>query len=78
MDSRKQSRGGDFIDRIKEMLELEKTQKAGSPVSEEIIVAQGSVFFVAGFETTSNTLSTFAFNLAKHPEVQVLINASVL
>jgi cytochrome P450 len=35
------------------------------------ITAQGVIFFVAGFETTANTLSTLSYNLAKHPEVQV-------
>ena len=54
------------------MLEdLKKSGKNEDLLSEEIIVAQGIAFFVAGFETSSNTLSTLAYNLAKNPEVQV-------
>ena len=71
IDTRKVSRGGDFIDRINELLEQQKNQGPGYPISKEAIIAQGSVFFAAGFETTSNTLSTFTYNLAKHPEIQV-------
>jgi cytochrome P450 len=37
-----------------------------------MIYCQGVLFFSAGFETTSNTLSTLAFNLAKHQDIQVL------
>ena len=72
MESRTNSQRGDFIDRLNEMLEQKRAQQSGYPISEEVIIAQGSVFFAAGFETTSNTLSTFAYNLAKHPEIQVL------
>lgn len=35
-----------------------------------MIQAQGIIFFVAGFETTANTLSTTSYNLAKNPDVQ--------
>ena len=30
---------------------------------------QGIIFIIAGFETTSNTLSTLCYNLAKHPDI---------
>jgi cytochrome P450 len=57
---------GDFVDRLKEILDhLEE------PLTPDMIYAQGVLFFSAGFETTSNALSTFAYNLARHPEVQV-------
>ncbi len=41
------------------------------PLTPDMIYAQGVLFFSAGFETTSNALSTFAYNLARHPEIQV-------
>jgi len=31
---------------------------------------QGVVFFAAGFETTSNTLQTFSYNMAIYPDIQ--------
>ena len=71
MDSRTDSHRGDFIDRINEMLEQLKNPESGQLLSEENVIAQGSVFFVAGFETSSNTMSSLTYNLAKHPEVQV-------
>jgi len=56
---------GDFIGRLNDMLtNLEK------PLTEEMIAAQGVIFFAAGFETTASTLSTLSYNLAKHPEIQ--------
>lgn len=56
---------GDFIGRLNDMLKnLEK------PLSEDMIVAQGVIFFAAGFETTASTLSTLSFHLATHPEIQ--------
>ena len=30
---------------------------------------QGIIFIAAGFETTSNTLSTLCYNLARYPDV---------
>ena len=33
------------------------------------MTGQGIVFLAAGFETTSNTLTTLCLNLAKHPDV---------
>jgi cytochrome P450 len=37
----------------------------------DMIYAQGVLFFAAGFETTSNALATLAYNLARHPDIQV-------
>lgn len=39
-------------------------------LNEDIVYAQGIIFFIAGFETSSNCLSTLSYNLAKNPEVQ--------
>ena len=53
------------------MIEQIKNPEADHLLSEENIIAQGSAFFVAGFETSSNTMSSLTYNLAKHPEIQV-------
>lgn len=34
------------------------------------VIAQATVFFVAGYETTAATLQSLAYNLALYPEVQ--------
>ncbi len=71
MKSRTEKRTGDFIDRMKEMLEEVKKSGPGNVLNEDVILAQGIVFFIAGFETSSNTLSSLTYHLAKNPEVQV-------
>lgn len=43
----------------------------------EEIVAQCATFFIAGFDTTSATLSLSAYQLAKHPEIQERLYQSV-
>lgn len=64
-ESRTESRG-DFIDRMKEI-------KEAGILSEDHSWSQGIGFFRAGFETSSNNLSTLIYNLAKHPRVQVTV-----
>lgn len=39
-------------------------------LTEEEIMAQGWVFFIAGYETTATTLTFCSYELALHPEVQ--------
>ncbi len=51
-------------------VEESKGDEAYEGLNEDIIVAQGIIFFAAGYETTSSTLSTLCFNLASNPEVQ--------
>ena len=41
-----------------------------SGLSHEEILAQGILFFLAGYETTANTLSLFGYQLAVNPDVQ--------
>lgn len=39
-------------------------------LSHEEIIAQSILFFLAGYDTTANTLALFAYELATHPEIQ--------
>jgi cytochrome P450 len=56
---------GDFVGRLNDILNhLEK------PLTEELVIAQGVIFFAAGFETTANTLSTLSYHLALNPDIQ--------
>ena len=50
--------GGDFIGRMMELIDDLKNKKTDhkSILNEDILTAQGIIFFVAGFETTAFTL----------------------
>jgi len=41
-----------------------------SGLTREEVLAQGMLFFLAGFETTSNALSLLGYSLATNPECQ--------
>jgi cytochrome P450 len=56
---------GDFIDKLREI-----AKNPQETVDRKIITAQGIIFFAAGFETTSHTLSTLTYNLAVNPKIQ--------
>ncbi len=63
----------DFIGKLSKLI-----QNPEPPLTPDLITAQGVIFFAAGFETTSSTLSTFSYNLAKHPEIQVCLRFFVV
>ncbi|XP_028516563.1 cytochrome P450 3A2 [Exaiptasia diaphana] len=53
------------------MLEAHDNEVDGKPkLSDDEIAAQCFVFLIAGFETTSTTLTSAAYLLAKHPDIQ--------
>ena len=55
------------------MLQAEITDSEGkqvSKLSEDEVLAQSYTFILAGYETTSNTLSYVTYCLALNPEVQ--------
>lgn len=70
----------DFIARLMEMLKEKKENPDGEDLkslTEECIKAQGIIFFLAGYETTANTLSTFCFNMARFPDCQEKLHEEI-
>ena len=60
-------------DLLELMLQAEITDSEGkqvSKLSEDEVLAQSYTFILAGYETTSNTLSYVTYCLALNPEVQ--------
>nr|APH81393.1 cytochrome P450 CYP3027C1 [Tigriopus kingsejongensis] len=61
----------DFLGKLLELIdEIKRNPEASKPLTDELLTAQGIVFFVAGYGTTANALSTLCYNLAKNPEIQ--------
>jgi len=59
---------GNFMDRLNDLRSQVKNGNLPN-VSEEQVTGQGIIFFVAGFETTANTLTTLCYHLVKNPDV---------
>ncbi|XP_032243239.2 cytochrome P450 3A16 [Nematostella vectensis] len=58
-------------DLLQLMLEAhDSTVNGASKLSDEELAVQATVFLIAGFETTGNTLSYTAYYLATHPDIQ--------
>nr|AIL94153.1 cytochrome P450 CYP3027A1 [Tigriopus japonicus] len=64
----RQKKRGDFIDKLNET--QMKNLEGKSELNENQIYAQGIGIIQAAFETTSNTMGTLFYMLAKHPEIQ--------
>ncbi|XP_063772981.1 cytochrome P450 3A9-like isoform X2 [Pseudophryne corroboree] len=60
--------------RIEDISGLKKEQKA---LTDTEIMAQAIIFIMAGFETTSATLTYLFYNLATHPDVQQRLQEEV-
>ena len=59
----------DFLQRLQDLKDKLKDNPDES-LTEDMITAQGIIFFVAGNETSANCLATLTYHLAKNPEVQ--------
>jgi cytochrome P450 len=72
-EAQKISAKNDFIARLME-LKRDVKQDPGAEhhlgLNDDVITAQGVIFFVAGFETTSATLTSLCYQLALNPDVQ--------
>lgn len=59
----------DFVDLLREI--KENPEKVGDfEMTDELIVAQAFIFFIAGFETSSTTMSHALYELALNPQIQ--------
>ena len=56
---------GDFVDRLREF-----KRNVKPPITEGMIDAQGMIFILGGFETTSTTIGSLMYYLAINPDVQ--------
>lgn len=57
-------------DFMQSLIELKNQKNAEEPLTMNEIIAQCFVFFAAGFETSSSTMSFALYELAKNPEIQ--------
>ena len=63
----------DFIARLmdlKSQVEANPQAESFEGLTSDIVTAQGTIFFVAGYETTASTLTSLSYFLSKHPEIQ--------
>ena len=66
-------KANDYLARLMDLKAQVKENPHGENfegLNNDIINAQGTIFFVAGYETTASTLTSFSYLLAKHPEIQ--------
>ncbi|CAL8106832.1 unnamed protein product [Orchesella dallaii] len=61
----------DFLDTLNEMVDkCSNEEYKQHKITEVTVMCQAMVFFLAGFETTTTTLSSLTYNFAKNPKVQ--------
>lgn len=72
---------GDFLDLMMEAREDQKDPTSKTPkypLKDATVVANSILFILAGYDTTANTLSFVAFQLARHPEEQQRVRQELL
>lgn len=62
-----ETKNTNFVARLSDILD---NPNSPAILTEDLVTAQGVIFFIAGFETTANSLSTLCYNLSQNPEVQ--------
>lgn len=63
----------DFLGRIANLIKQKEENpgdEALKALNKDLLSAQPIIFFIAGFETTTNNLSTIAYNLTQYPDIQ--------
>lgn len=65
----------DFLDLL---LKLKSNIGSADTLTMDEIVAQSFVFFIAGFETSSTTMTYALYELAKHPHIQRRLREEIL
>ncbi|XP_050352237.1 cytochrome P450 6k1-like [Nymphalis io] len=72
---RKESKTKNEEDLVNLLLKLKDKLKVsdepGSPLADDVILAQAAVFILGSIETSSTTIAYFLHEIAHHPEVQV-------
>ncbi|KAK4875635.1 hypothetical protein RN001_012057 [Aquatica leii] len=56
--------------KLQENIEVNKTKKLSTELSDESMTAQALIFFNAGFESVSSALSFVVYELGVHPDIQ--------
>lgn len=67
----------DFLQILMQMKQGVKVETTDVRITMDELAAQAYVFILAGFETVSNTMSFFLYELALNPEVQRRVQAEV-
>lgn len=60
----------DILIEFKNATKTEKAKKEGLIFEGDLLVAQAAIFFTAGFETSSATMSFALYELARNPKIQ--------
>ncbi|XP_006266026.2 cytochrome P450 3A24-like [Alligator mississippiensis] len=85
-EERQKNRNTDRVDFLQLMLDSQNPDDSSKPKEEKHayktltdteILAQALVFILAGYETTSSTLSFISYNLATHPDVQQRLHEEI-
>jgi len=65
---------GDFVDRL---LEMKTSLTKTGLISEDQVTAQGMIFFLAGYDTTSRGMSSLLYYLSQNPETYEILQDEI-